>query len=262
MEDPPKDPVGDAITRTAAEVLATKAKQPMARVMVLAVLAGVFIAFGSMVALVAQSSIGGGADGAVQLLSGFAFSVGLVMVMIMGAELFTGNTMMVLPVATGVLAAGRMALAWGVAWLGNLVGSVVVALLFAASGGLEGAVGEAAAGLVEGRLSKSAQAVFCSAILANMLVCAAVWMSMSAPTLPAKILAITGPVMIFVAAGLEHSVANMSILPMGWLSAPLTEAAWLPGLQNLVLSTLGNVVGGCLLVTGLAFGHDALRRTA
>ena len=262
MDDQPQDPVGDAIARAAPGALAAKAQQPWMRMTVLAVLAGAFIAFGSVVALVAQSSMGEEAGGAVQLLSGFAFSVGLTMVMIVGAELFTGNTMMVLPAVTGELGTGRMIQAWSVAWLGNLVGSLAIALLFAASGGLEGGVGEAAASMVGTKLAKSPQAVFCSAILANMLVCLAVWMSMKAPTLPAKILAIVGPVTIFVAAGLEHSVANMSILPLGWLAAPIETAAWTSGLQNLVLSTLGNLLGGSLLALGIAFGHGALTREA
>jgi len=263
MADTLKDPIGSAIAQAAPETLAAKARQPWARMMVLAVLAGACIAFGSLIALVAQSGMGGGsATGAVQLMSGLAFSIGLVLVMISGAELFTGNSMMVLPAATGALATGRMIQAWMVVWLGNLVGSLAVALLFFASGGLEGGVGEAARSLVADKLAKTPQAIFCSAILANMLVCLAVWMSMNAATIPARIAAIVGPITIFVAAGLEHSVANMSILPLGWLSGPGEGVAWLPGLQNLLLSTTGNVVGGSLLALALGYGHDALRQDA
>ncbi|MBS7813792.1 formate/nitrite transporter family protein [Roseococcus pinisoli] len=263
MDDTLKDPIGSAIAQEAPEALADKARQPWARMMVLACLAGAFIAFGSVISLVAQSGAGDSSvTGAVQLISGLAFSVGLILVMIAGAELFTGNTMMVLPAATGELAAGRMIQAWIVVWLGNLVGSLAVALLFSASGGLEGNVGDAARSLVADKLAKTPQAVFSSAILANILVCLAVWMSMSAVTIPAKVIAIVGPITVFVAAGLEHSVANMSILPLGWLSGPGEDVAWLSGLQNLALSTLGNMVGGALLVLSLGYGHDALRRGA
>jgi formate transporter len=102
-------------------------------------------------------------------------------------------------------------------------------------------------------------AVFCSGILANALVCLAVWMSMNANTLPAKILAIVGPITVFVAAGLEHSVANMSLIPMGWLSGMPDGVEWWPGIVNLAFSTAGNIVGGTLLALALAHGHDALK---
>ena len=261
MDDTGKDPVGEAIAQAAPETLATKAMQEWPRMAVLAVLAGAFIAFGSVISLVAQSGLGEGpATGPVRLLSGLAFSVGLILVMIAGAELFTGNTMLVLPAVTGALSPGRVVGAWTVVWLGNLAGSVVVALLFAASGGLEGGVGDAARSVVGDKLDKAPMAVFCSGILANALVCLAVWMAMTANMLPAKILAIVGPIMLFVAAGLEHSVANMSLIPMGWLSGMPGGANWSSGLLNLLFSTAGNIVGGALLALALAYGHDALKR--
>ena len=255
-------PVGAAIAAGAAETLAAKAGQPWPRMLVLAGFAGAFIAFGSVISMVAQSGMGGDAAGAVQLLSGFAFSVGLIMVMLVGAELFTGNAMMTLPAVAGVLPPGRMLGAWLLVWIGNLLGSLLVVLLFAAAGGLEDSVGATAHSLVAQKLEKSALAVFCSGILANMLVCLAVWMSMAAPTLPAKILAIIGPVMIFVAAGLEHSIANMSILPLGWLAMPAESIGWAAGAQNLLLSSLGNLLGGGLLALGLAYGHGAIAADA
>lgn len=250
------DPVGGAIAEAAPDGLAAKAQQPWARMAVLAMLAGAFIAFGSIGSLVAQADMGGGAS---QILGGAVFSVGLMMVMIVGAELFTGNTMMLLPMLTGALGPGRMLGAWTTVWLGNLVGSVAIALVFAASGSLSDGVADAAVALGEGKLAKGPGAVFCSAILANMLVCLAVWMSMKARTLPAKILSVLGPVTIFVAAGLEHSIANMSILPLGWLAAPLEQADLGAGGINLVFSTLGNIVGGAAVAIAIAYGHDALR---
>lgn len=254
------DPVGDAIAKAAPAALAAKAQQPVARMIVLAILAGAFIAFGSVASLVAQANMGDG--GAMHILSGGVFSIGLMLVMIVGAELFTGNTMMALPVLTGDLSVGRMAGAWAVVWIGNLLGSVAVALLFYAAGGLSDGVGEAASILGESKLSKSAFAIFCSAILANMLVCLAVWTSMSARTVPGKILAIFGPVMIFVSAGLEHSIANMSILPLGWLAQAGDVPDLAGGLTNLIVSTAGNIVGGAVVALGIAYGHDAWRKAA
>jgi formate/nitrite transporter len=250
------DPVGAAIAQAAPAALAAKAHQPAARMAVLAILAGAFIALGGVASLVAQANMGDA--GAVSLLAGAAFSVGLMMVMIVGAELFTGNTLMVLPLMTADLTVPRMVAAWGLVWLGNLVGSVGIALLFAAAGGLDGGVGTAAIALVGDKLGKPPHAVFSSGILANLLVCLAVWMALLARTIPAKILAIVGPVTIFVAAGLEHSVANMSILPLGWLAGAAPDLAG--GASNLLFSTLGNVVGGSILAIGVAYGHDALRR--
>lgn len=263
MDEQGKDPVAESIAQAAPETLATKATQDWLRMAVLAVLAGAFIAFGSVISLVAQSAAGGGpTPGPVVVLSGLAFSVGLILVMVAGAELFTGNTMMVLPAVTGVLPVGRLIAAWSLVWLGNLAGSVAVALLLAGAGGLEGGVGDAARSVAADKLAKSPMAVFCSGILANALVCLAVWMSMSAKMLPAKILAIIGPITVFVAAGLEHSVANMSLIPMGWLSGMADCVDWPAGLLNLAFSTAGNIVGGALLALALAYGHDALKSDA
>ncbi|MFZ2996712.1 formate/nitrite transporter family protein [Sphingobium sp.] len=252
------DPVGDAIAKAAPVALAAKAQQPVAHMIVLAILAGAFIAFGSIASLVAQANMGDG--GVVHILSGGAFSIGLMMVMIVGAELFTGNTMMVLPTLTGDLGAGRMAGAWAVVWIGNLIGSIVIAGLFHAAGGLENGVGEVAIALSNAKMAKSAMAIFCSAILANMLVCLAVWMAMGARTIPARILAIVGPVMIFVSAGLEHSIANMSILPLGWLAQAGHAPDLAGGLANLASSTVGNIVGGAAVALGIAYGHDGWRK--
>lgn len=253
------DPVGDSIAAAAPAALAAKAQQPFARMVMLAILAGAFIAFGSVAAMVAQANMGDG--GAVRLLSGAAFSVGLMMVMIVGAELFTGNTMMLLSTMTGELKSGRMLGAWAMVWFGNLIGAVAIALLFAASGGLGDGVGEAAIALATGKLTKAPAAIFCSAILANILVCLAVWMSMKARTIAGKAVAIVGPVMIFVAAGLEHSIANMSILPLGWLAALSQSPDFASGLINLAFSTAGNIVGGAMLAIGIAWGHDKLHRS-
>lgn len=227
--------------------------------LVLAILAGVFIGFGSVVSLVAQSGMGD--VGAVKLMSGAAFSVGLMLVMVVGAELFTGNTMMALPVVTGDLGAGRMLTAWAVVWTGNLIGSVALALLFWAADGLSDGVADAAISLAQTKLDKSPLATFCSGVLANVLVCLAVWMAMAAKSIVAKLLVILGPVMIFVAAGLEHSVANMSILPLGWLADPLATPDLAGGLGNLLFSTLGNIAGGATLGLAIAYGHAALGKT-
>lgn len=228
--------------------------------LVLAILAGIFIGFGSIVALVAQSGMNDG--GAVKLMAGAAFSVGLMLVMVVGAELFTGNTLMVLPVVTGDLKASRMLGAWAMVWTANLFGSLLLAILFWAAGGLSDGVGDAAIALADTKLDKTPLATFCSAVLANILVCLAVWMAMATKSIVTKLLVILGPVMIFVAAGLEHSVANMSILPLGWLADPSIAPDLRSALANLVFSTLGNIAGGAALGLAIAYGHSALTRAS
>lgn len=253
------DPAGAKIAEAAPDLLAAKARLPWPRTLLLAVAAGAFIGFGSIGFLVVQA-VPGGPAGPAQLLSGAAFSVGLLLVMIAGAELFTGNTMFVLPAAEGDLGAARVALSWTIVWLGNLLGSVAVAALFVAAGGLEGVVGEvgrAAARVAEGKLDKAPLAILASGVLANMLVCLAVWMAMGATSVAGKALAIVGPVTVFVAAGFEHSIANMSILPIGLLAGAEAPAAAVA--TNLALSTLGNILGGATVALILARGHGALK---
>ncbi len=251
------DPIGADIAAEAAGAFAAKADVSLPHMVALAVAAGMFIAFGSIAYLIVHAGAGPIA-GPAQLLSGAAFSIGLILVMITGAELFTGNTMMILPAITGELGAGRMVATWVLVWLGNLVGSLLIVALFVAAGGLdglEGTVGEAAATLAQSKLAKSSFATLASGVLANMLVCLAVWMAMKAHTLSAKIVAIIGPVTVFVAAGFEHSVANMSLLPFGLAGQGFDGIPWSAVTRNLAFSTIGNIAGGATVPLMLGYGH-------
>ncbi|WP_315760954.1 formate/nitrite transporter family protein [Sphingomonas sp. Y38-1Y] len=252
------DAIGPDIAKKAPDAFEKKAEAPPMRMALLAVLAGAFIAFGSIGYLVAQAG-GGPASGATQLLSGLAFSVGLILVSITGAELFTGNTMFVLAAERGEVGIGRMLGAWTIVWIGNLVGSVLVAALFVAAGGGAGVEDGVAAAAVETattKVGKDMVALLASAVLANMLVCLAVWMAMGAQSVAGKIVAIVGPITVFVAAGLEHLIANQSLLTIGWLlqdgGAITIAGMW----RNLALATAGNIVGG--MGVALAFGHAQL----
>ncbi|MET0270835.1 MAG: formate/nitrite transporter family protein [Sphingomonas sp.] len=199
------DPTGAEIADEAPDALGRKAELPLPRMAMLALVAGVLIGFGSIAFLVAQASAP--PSGASQLLSGLAFSIGLMMVMVTGAELFTGNTMFALPLAQGRLGARRTLVAWGLVWTGNLVGALLLAGLFMLAGGadaLDGAVGAAARDTLAGKLGKGVAATLASGVLANMLVCLAVWMAMGAKTLSGRLLAVAGPVAIVVAPGFEH----------------------------------------------------------
>lgn len=257
MSDDRRDAIGDAITRAAPELFAQKAHASFGVMATLAILAGIFIAFGSVAFLVAQA-VPGAPTGAVQLVSGLAFSVGLILTMITGAELFTGNTMFVLAVRRGRLSVGRMAAAWILVWFGNLVGSLLVAWLFVQAGGgdaLDGMVGAAATEVAVAKVDKTIVNLIASGILANMLVCLAVWMAMAAQSVPSKILAIIGPVTVFVAAGFEHSIANQSLLPIGWLLQTDDSILLVDIARNLGLSTIGNVIGGASIALAFERAH-------
>lgn len=193
--------------------------------------------------------------------------------MLTGAELFTGNTMFVLPGATRQLTPLRIARFWAIVWVGNLIGSLLVAWLFVTAGGTgaaEGLVGVAAVEIAAGKLGKGAFETIASGVLANMLVCLAVWNAMQAKTIPSKAIAVAGPVTLFVAAGFEHSVANMLIVPIGWLAstqdaqagadAELSSEAFglLQVLRNLALATVGNIIGGAIIALGFGAAHGAL----
>lgn len=251
----------------ARESYAEKIDLGAAQILVLGFLAGVFIAFGSVAFLVVQAVPDGAVPfGILQFASGVAFSLGLILVMIAGAELFTGNTLMLGRWYAGVSGVPAILRAWALAWIGNLAGSVFVVALFVAAGGHEAGEGLlAAAALDTGgeKTAKGAGAIFASGILANMLVCLAVWMTFAARSTQGRILALVPPIATFVAAGLEHSVANMSLIPMGLAMAWMGEggvadpALTMGGfLVNLLWSSLGNIVGGGLIALAYWFSYD------
>jgi formate/nitrite transporter len=225
--------------------------------LVLGFLAGVFIAFGSVFSLVVLSVPDGAVPfGVLQLLAGLAFSLGLILVMIAGAELFTGNTLMVTLWLQDENSWSEVLRAWALAYVGNLGGSLFVVVLFVVAGGHEAGDGLFAAAAVElagDKTAMGAPAILASGVLANMLVCLAVWMTFAARTVQGKIVALVPPIAAFVAAGFEHSVANMSLIPFGLAALWVEGGAGDPTLGlagfgwNLLWSTLGNVVGGALI---------------
>jgi len=193
-----------------------KTRLDPASLMALPMLAGAFIAFGSMFSIVVTA----GADGVVpygivRLLGGVVFSLGLVLVIVGGAELFTGNNLMVMACASGKVAVREVLRAWSLVYLGNLIGSVALALLIflaAAYGHGRGAVGAVALASAEAKASLTELQALIHGILANVLVCLATWLCYGARSTTDKILAIIFPIAAFAAAGFEHSIANMFLL--------------------------------------------------
>jgi formate/nitrite transporter len=218
-----------------------KAALPLHALAMLSVLAGAFIAFGAAFFTLAMTGAEAG-YGPARVLGGVTFSLGLILVIVGGAELFTGNALIVMAWVDRLVTTDALARNWAVAWLGNFAGALLIAALVAASGLLAGPHGETAARIAAGKLALGPVEAFARAILCNALVCLAVWLTFAAPTAAGKILAIVFPISAFVALGFEHSVANMYLLPVGmWASGQFD----LPGLAaNLLIVSAGNIVGG------------------
>jgi len=242
------------------------------RTFVLAVLAGAFIALGAMFATVVTAGAGDLPFGVTRLAGGVAFCLGLVLVVVAGAELFTGNNLIVMAWADRRITLGRLLRNWGVVYVGNLVGALATGLIVFAGGQYEfgdGAVGLNALNIAETKASLGWGQAVALGVLCNALVCLAVWLTYSARSVTDKILAVLFPISAFVAAGFEHSVANMYFLPLGLLvkdagdgafwdatgasAADYQDLTWPAAvLGNLVPVTLGNVVGGAVMV-GLVY---------
>lgn len=218
-----------------------KARLPLGQMTTLAVLAGAFIAFGAALWLMVMT----GADprfGPVRLLGGIAFSLGLILVIVGGAELFTGNALMVMGVVDRKITLRELLRNWGVVWCGNFVGAAGMAVAFALSGLADAPWAETARAVAQAKAGEGVVSLFVEAALCNALVCLAVWLTFSARDTTGKILAILWPIAGFVTLGLEHSVANMFFLPLGMIlgaEVPLSAAV-----MSMVTVTLGNVVGG------------------
>jgi formate/nitrite transporter len=226
-----------------------KARMAPLSVFVLALLGGAFIAFGAM----AYTLVMTGNDlgfGPGRLLGGFAFALGLILVVVAGAELFTGNNLIVIAWAERRITSAELLRNWGIVYAGNLVGAVGSALLVHWSGAHDlggGAVRDTALDIAATKLALDPVQAFFRGLLCNALVCLAVWLAYAARDVTGKVLAILFPIAAFVALGFEHSVANMYFIPVAMLIG--AEAATVGALiANLVPVTVGNIVGGSIFV--------------
>lgn len=257
---------------------AAKAGRDTLALLVLGVLAGAFIAFGAVFMTVVLSGAGDLPFGVARLLAGLVFSLGLILVIVGGAELFTGDSLMILACASRRISVRALARTWALVYVGNIAGALgTAALVFLAGqhgfGG--GAVGKTALTVASAKAALPTVQLFFLAVLCNVLVCLAVWMSFGARSAADKVLVIVPPVAAFVAAGFEHSIANIYLLPYGlaiktwatpefWAAigqdatayAGLTAGA---ALHNIAVSTVGNLIGGSLMV-GAVYWFLYLRR--
>ena len=222
----------------------------------LAVLAGAFISLGALFYTV---TITAGQDGPplpfglLRLTGGVTFSLGLILVVVGGAELFTGNNLIAMAWAAGCVQTRQVVRNWIWVYLGNLLGACGTAVLVLLAGIQllgDGAVGEAMVRIARSKIALDPLSAFARGILCNVLVCLAVWLCMGARSVADKILAIVFPISAFVACGFEHSVANMFFLPLGIALAAGSAAplSLIDALSNLALVTLGNIIGGTVLV--------------
>ncbi len=239
-----------------------KANLSWDRALVGGFLGGAYIAFGSLVAIAVSSGLAPATWGTLPtLFTGAVFSLGLILVVVAGAELLTGN-MALLPIALlrRRISVAQLGVNFGLVLVGNLLGSLFVAYFLAYKTGVIGASASAAgsAGLEHTRavalalgkgVTETNTQIFLRAIGCNWLVCLAVWMAYSAEDIGGKVLAIFFPITAFVAMGFDHVVANMFFLPLGhFIGTP--GLTWGLVVNNLVLAFLGNLVGAAVFVAG------------
>jgi formate/nitrite transporter len=253
------------VARRAEAIGVAKVGQPAFTLFVLAVLAGAFISLGATFATAVQAGSAGAVPyGIARLLAGLAFSLGLVLVVVGGAELFTGNNLIVMAWASRRVRTRALLRNWAVVYAGNAVGALLTALLVLATRQHEfggGAVGVAALRAAAPKVSYAFGQAVALGVLCNGLVCLAIWMSLGARSVGGRIAAVLLPVTAFVTIGLEHCVANFYYLPYALLlrahdpafaaasGVDLGGLTWQAALTaNLLPVTLGNVVGGSGLV--------------
>jgi len=286
------------VAGNACNVSSGKAKLSFGKLFILGILAGAYIGFGANLATVVGNDIpkflGNGIG---QFLFGAVFSTGLMMVVIGGAELFTGNNMfMMIGAMNGSCSWGDLFKNWVIVWIANFVGSLLLVYIVAggfygvgadgsqAVGLFNGAVGAKALNIAKGKLELTWSAAFFRGILCNWLVCMAVWLALASKDVVGKIFGIFFPIMAFVASGFEHSVANMFFIPMGLVVAKIPAIVDVAAagaanpevfkaaveqvftwqrfiVNNLIPVTLGNIVGGSIMV-GSLYWYSYLKKDA
>jgi formate/nitrite transporter len=261
LEDKAPQTIAETVART---IGVKKTTSPFSTVLVLGVLAGAYIGFGGLLSTAVTFDMASRFGlGFTKLVGGAVFSVGLILVVIAGAELFTGNNLMVVSALTKEITFSAMLRRWAIVYGANFIGSILLALLFYLAGLWKtggGALGASAVNIAYGKVTLSFSEALVRAIGCNWLVCLAIWMALAAQQTIGKIFAIFFPIMAFVAIGFEHSVANMYFIPAGiflksWAGIPAPQGVdpnslgWVSFLgKNLLPVTIGNIIGGGVFV--------------
>ena len=254
------------IAKQFMEISKKKASLPLSSMLVLGFLAGAFIALAAQGSTVIASDVS--QFGIQRLVAGSSFATGLMLVILAGGELFTGNSLMTVGLFSGTISFRELLRNWVTVYAGNFLGALALAGLMNSSGlwHLNGAkVGLSVVNTALGKVSMSFTEALARGVLCNWLVCLAVWIATGAQSASGKILGIFFPIMLFVASGFEHSIANMYYIPAGILAAHDPKIAALPAFpsqalatgnlswggflaKNLLPVTLGNIIGGVLFV--------------
>lgn len=244
-----------------------KTRLPLLSLLMLSVLAGAFIGLGALcfVLVKSDSSLGFAAS---QLLGGVTFSLGLVLVVVAGAELFTGNNLLAMAWADGKISTGDVLRNWAIVCCGNFVGAAGLALLVFLAHHPDmnkRAIARTYLEIAGAKVALPFWTAFFRGVLCNVLVCMAMWMVLAGRSVVDKVVAVVFPIAAFVAAGFEHSIANMYIIPLAMLLQTFDDGAatagaitWLGFVGNLAPVILGNIIGGSVLV-GLVY-HVIYRR--
>jgi len=256
-----------------------KANMDWLSMFTLSVMAGAFIAIGAIFSTTVSAGAADLPFGVTRLLAGLGFSLGLILVIVGGAELFTGNNLIVMAWASGKVTTMQVLHNWVIVYVGNFVGSFATAMLMFVSGQYlfgKGVVGLAALTTANTKSGLDFIPAIALGIMCNAIVCLAVWLTFSARTTTDRILAIIPPITAFVAAGFEHSIANMYFIPIGlFIKAGAAQNFWemikkTPDdfsfltwqnffINNLLPVTIGNIIGGALLV-GVVYWFVYLRK--
>jgi formate transporter len=236
-----------------------KANLPFLASFMLAVVAGGGVGFGALYYTIVASDVTY-SFATVRIVGGFVFTLGLALILVGGAELFTGNNLIVMAWASGKVSTQTMLRNWAIVWFGNFIGAIGLIVLVFFSHHLDmndGRIGLSVLNTAAGKIRPDMVTLFFKGLLCNVLVCAAVWLAYAGRSVTDKMVAVILPVSAFIAAGFEHCVANMYFLPLAWL---LVQTGHLPAnfdaspitisgiVHNLVPVTLGNIVGGAGLV--------------
>ncbi|MEM5794581.1 MAG: formate/nitrite transporter family protein [Candidatus Aenigmatarchaeota archaeon] len=257
----PKD-----VAEEAVEVFASKATQSAKKIFILSFLAGVFIAFGAELSTIVSFDLRNFSLGFSRFLAGSVFSFGLMLVVLTGAELFTGNCLMVIPLLKGEITKKQFLKSWAIVYFGNFLGSLFFSFLIFFSGIYNNAIASYAVEIAANKTNLSFLEAFLRGVACNWLVALAVWLALTGSNMLEKMVGIYFPIMAFVASGFEHSIANMFFIPLGILLkdsvsvsidiANLTLEGFF--LRNLIPVTLGNIVGGAIFV-GLIYWYIYLK---
>jgi formate/nitrite transporter len=239
---------GDIARRLEAANVA-RAALPVRSLLLLGLVGGVYISFGGALAtlVLTDNSLGYGLG---RLAAGLSFSLGLIMLVVAGGELFTGNNLMVLAFAGRKITGRAMLRNWGFVYPANAAGAVLLAFAIHYSGVLDGnGVKATAVKIAEAKAQLDIPTAFLRGVLCNMLVCLAVWLSVAARSVEGKVIAIAFPISAFVALGFEHCVANFYLLTIGMLSGAKVTAV--DFLANIASVTVGNTLGGVIIAAVL-----------